>query len=148
MFFHILHFSFWFFPLFGHKPPETTRFCIRGICLIVRLSRPVCWHFAVALGDGLVVKLQMYCQPPCPLFNTLLMQRCSLLYYAFSCAILRSCYQLSKLIPAVSFEFIVFLLVQSLKTFQDRHSEPKEVGFVGQGYSCSVWCDIKSWLCN
>lgn len=70
------------------------------------------------------------------------------LYYAFGCAILHFCYQFSKLIPVVSLEFFVFLLAQSPKAFQDIHTEPKEVGFLSQDYSYSVWCNVKSWLYN
>lgn len=65
-------------------------------------------------------------------------------YYAVGYAVLHSCHQLSKVIPVLSFEFIVSLLAQSPKPFQDIHTEPKEMGFVGQDYSCSVRCNIKT----
>lgn len=64
------------------------------------------------------------------------------------CAILHSCHQFSKMIPVVSFECIVFLLVQLPELFQGMHTEAKEIAFVGQDYSCYVSCNIKFSLYN
>lgn len=129
------------------QAPETTHSCVRLIGLIVRLLRPLRWHFAVALGPALWLSYRHAVWAALSsVQHTVYAKVLFTLHYPFGCTILHSCYQLSKLIPVVLLEFFVFLLAQSPKAFQDTHSEPKEVGFLSQDYSCSVWCNVKSWL--
>lgn len=82
------HFSFYFFTVFGHKPQKQHARAIRRTCLIDRLLRPLCWHFAVALGGSLVVKLQPYCLSRLVLYST----RCSCKVALCSVLRIRLCY--------------------------------------------------------
>lgn len=143
-FFFFFTFLILFLPFVYSQTPETAHSHVRRFCLISRLLRPLCEHFAVALGNGIVAKLQpLLSELPCPLFNTMLMHRCSLL-----CAMCSVVLSYILAVSLASWYQLYFLLAQLPKPFQDIYTEPKEMRFMGQDNFCSVWWKIKSWFHN